>query len=93
MHGCSWCGKCAQRKKFSQKWGVWAFRHGRHLREALTLLVLRLALTAVGVASCTDLDHVENNGLKNCADTSKEKNQAQPVVPYIRCEHDANRSH
>jgi hypothetical protein len=51
-----------------------------------------LALATVGVARSADLQEVTNDGLENRTDTGEEKNKANPVVPYIRCEHVFQRS-
>ena len=53
---------------------------------------MSLALATVGVASGAHLDDVTNDALNNCADAGDEKNEADPVVPYIRCEHASKRS-
>lgn len=53
---------------------------------------MSLALATVGVASGAHLDDVTNDALNNCADAGDEKNEADPVVPYIRCEHVSKRS-
>lgn len=61
-------------------------------RDEELLLLLSLTLATVGVASGTDLYDVTNDALNNCADTGNKKNEANPVVPYIRCEHVSKRS-
>ena len=56
------------------------------------LLLLYLALAAVGVTASTHLEEIANDALKNCADSCEKEDQAHPVVPYIRCNHDCQRS-
>lgn len=61
--------------------------------DVVLLLLHLLALATVGVASGTHLCHITDNALHHSADSGNEENEADPVVPYIRCEHGSKRSH
>lgn len=56
------------------------------------LLLLSLALTAVGVAAGGHFGEVANHSLENGSDACDKKDETDPVVPYIRCNHDSQRS-
>ena len=60
--------------------------------ESVLLLVLCLALATVWVAGCADLCHITNHGCYNCANTREQEDDPDPVMPYVRCEHDPKRS-
>ena len=92
-HGSTRCRECASRKKFSEEWRSGAI-HGwwRLARRSGLLLLHLLALATVGIAGCAHLCHITNNALHHSADTGDKENEADPVVPYIRCEHVHKRS-